>query len=117
MKYYDMEGTWACPLDYMRPHRFDYGFNFKIPRSLLTPKLLALGVGTPLHVYQRANVKWYNVPPIQLSPKNYKLVEALYILYHDKKFGKPTLEEFNYFFSLLKREKGYYFLVCYTQKT
>lgn len=24
MKYYDMEMTWACPPDHMRPHHFDY---------------------------------------------------------------------------------------------
>lgn len=58
MKYYDMEGTWACPPEHIRPHRFDYGDGFKIPRSVLTPKLLALGVGAPLRPFYRSVVEW-----------------------------------------------------------
>lgn len=113
MKYYDMEGTWACPPNHMRPHRFDYGPDFKIPRSVLTLKHLALGVGAPLHPYYRDIVEWYDVAPIQLSPNSYKLAAALFILYHDKNFGAPTMEELNYFFSLRKSDMGYYFLVVH----
>lgn len=46
MRYYDMEGIWACPLRKMRPHIFNIE-NLIIPRMVLSPKLLSLGVGAP----------------------------------------------------------------------
>lgn len=64
MKYYHIEGIMACPPDYMRPRKFRYGPDFKIPRTVLTPKLLALGVGAPLHHYYREIIEWYNLAPV-----------------------------------------------------
>lgn len=82
MRYYNMEGIWARPLDFMRPNIFNYGKNFKIPRMVTSPKLMSLGVGAPLHPYLRRVIKMYDVAPLQLSPNSYKLVLAFlyYIL-------------------------------------
>lgn len=113
MKYYDMEGTWACPPEHMRPHRFDYGDDFKITRTVLTPKLLALGVGAPLHPFYRSILEWYKLDLIQLSPNSYKLVASLYIIYHNQQFYPSNMLEISYFFSLRKSDKGYFFLVVH----
>lgn len=101
------------PPHMMIPHIFNYEGNFRTPKMVLTPKLVALGVGTPhyMHPYFKNIIKWYNVAPIQLSPNNYKLAIAVLILYRDKGHGFPTMEEFNYFFSLKKCSEGYFFLV------
>lgn len=95
----------------MRPHIFEYGENFRIPRMVLTPKLVSLVVGAPIHSYCRNIIRWYNVSPIQLSPNSYMLAAALFILYFDQGFPAPTMEEFSYFFSIRKSEKGYFFFV------
>ena len=70
MKYYDMEGIWARPLRTMRPHIFNIG-NQRIPRMVLTAKLISLGVGAPLHPFIKRILKWYDVAPVQLSPNSY----------------------------------------------
>ena len=95
----------------MRSHVFNYGGDFKIPRMVLSPKLVSLGVGAPLHPYFRAIIEWFDVAPIQLSPNSYKLAVALFILYHEAGFGAPSMEELSYFFSIRKTSKGYFFLV------
>lgn len=52
-----------------------------------------------------------------MSPNSYKLVAALYILYHDKGFNPPTMPEISYFFSLRKSDKFYFFLVVHKNTT
>ncbi|KAL8096381.1 hypothetical protein AgCh_037369 [Apium graveolens] len=110
MKYYDMEGIWARPLRTMRPHIFNIG-NQRIPRMVLTPKLISLGVGAPLHPFIKKILKWYDVAPVQLSPNSYKLVWALYIMYHNLRLGVPSMKEFSLFYSIRKSIPGYHFLV------
>lgn len=100
MKYYGQEGLWAIPRSHHRPHVFNYGGNFRIPRMVLSPKLVALGVGAPLHPYLRQVLEWYDLAPIQLSPNSYKLILALYILYRDLGFDAPSMPEVSYFFSI-----------------
>ena len=114
MKYYNMEGIWARPLSKMRPHIFN-NKNLKIPRMVLTPKLLSLGVGAPLHPYIKKILKWFDIAPIQLSPNSYKLAWALFIMFHDLDLGAPSMKEFSFFFSLRKSSPGYYYLVANKQ--
>lgn len=80
MAYYDMEGIWPRPISMTRPHIFSYGKIFKISRMITSPKLVSLGVGAPLHPYLKKVIEMYDVDPIQIFPKSYKLVLALFIL-------------------------------------
>lgn len=93
------------PPSLMQPHIFNYDDNFKIGR------LVALGVGAPLHPYFKAILEWYDIALIQLSQNSYKLGIAMYILYHDERLTPPFMEEFSFFFSIIKSAKGYFFLV------
>lgn len=111
MRYYDIEGIWARPLEFMRPHIFNYGKNFKIPRMVTNPKFISQGVGAPLHPYLKDVIEMYDVAPIQLSPNSYKLVLALFVLYSDFEFPAPTMKEVSHFFSLRKSDNGYNYLV------
>ncbi|KAK1403105.1 hypothetical protein POM88_002710 [Heracleum sosnowskyi] len=111
MTYYQMEGKWARPPSLMRPHIFKWPEPFKTPRMVTSPKLMALGVGAPLHPYLKSILQWYDIAPIQLSPNYYKLALALFILYNDEGISTPpTMEEFSYFFAIRKSSKGYFFL-------
>ena len=83
-----MKGVWDRPPSMMHPHIFNYGDNFRIPRTVLIPKMVALGVATPLHPYFKAIIEWFGLAPIQLSPNRYKLAIALCILYHDTGFAR-----------------------------
>ncbi|KAL8146950.1 hypothetical protein AgCh_004615 [Apium graveolens] len=78
---------------------------------VLTPKLISLGVGVPLHPYIKKILKWYDVAPVQLSPNSYKLAWALYIMYHNLRLGAPSMKEFSFFYSIRKSIPGYHFLV------
>lgn len=53
----------------------------------------------------------YDVDPIQIFPKSYKLVLALFILQYDLDFPTPMMNEVSHFFSLKKSDHGYYYLV------
>lgn len=53
----------------------------------------------------------YDVAPIQLAPNSYKLVLALFILYHDLEFPAPTMNDVSHFCSLRKSDHGYYYLL------
>lgn len=110
MKYYDKKGIWAHPLHKMRPYLFNVE-NLKIPKLVLRPKLLSLGVGTPLHPYIDKILKWYDVALIQLFPNSYKLAWALFMMYHDCKLGAPPMNEFSFFFSIRKFIPDYYLFV------
>ena len=50
MEFYYQEGLWARPRPEMRSHIFNFG-EFKTPRIVLTPLLVKLGVGAPLHPF------------------------------------------------------------------
>ena len=63
MDYYEQKGTAVVPLEEMRAHRFDIG-NCRIPRIVLTPRHVSLGVGAPLHEYFEAICEWFDVAPI-----------------------------------------------------
>ena len=97
MDYYEQEGTAVVPLAKMKPHRFDIR-NHRIPRMVLTPRHVSLGVGAPLHPYFEKIWKWFDQAPIQLSPNSYKLAAGLYMLYKDEGFDEPSMEELSYFF-------------------
>ena len=84
----------------MRPHIFDYNPRLRIPRMVLTPKLIRLGIGPPLHSYFRSIIEWFDIAPIQLSPNGWKLAIALYMLYQDHNNRAPTMEDLSYFFRL-----------------
>ena len=114
MAYYEQKGTAVVPLEEMRAHRFDIG-NYRIPRLVLTPRHVSLGVGAPLHEYFEAICEWFDVAPIQLSPNSYKLAAGLYILYKDEGYGAPSMEELSYFFRLTRSSLGYFFLVVRKQ--
>lgn len=113
MRYYGQEGIFAKPLEQMRPHIFNYGAEFRIPRMVLTPKLVALGVGAPLHPYFRAISDWYEIAPIQLSPNGYKMAIALHMMYTSCGFDPPTMQDLSYFFSLRQSGLGWYYLVVW----
>ena len=53
MDYYEQKGTAVVPLEEMMAHRFDIG-NYRIPRTVLTPRHISPGVGAPLHEYFEA---------------------------------------------------------------
>lgn len=114
MACYDQEGTAVVPLEEMRAHRFDIG-NHKIPRTVLTPRHVSLGVGAPLHGYFEKICKLFDVAPIQLSPNSYRLATGLFILYKDEGFDEPSMEDLSYFFRLTKSSLGYYFLAVRNQ--
>lgn len=61
-------------------------------------------MGASLHPFLRQVIEWYDVVPLQLSPNSYKLILALFILYHDLKYPPPTMEEISYFYSLRKSD-------------
>ena len=114
MQFYYQEGIWARPMPAMRPHIFSIG-NFSTPRIVLTPHLIKLGVGAPLHPYFKEILEWFDIAPIQLSPNSYRLAIALYIMYVSEGFPPPSMNELSHFVSLRKvvREAGYfYFAVC-----
>lgn len=81
LKYYSLGCLWARPHPEMCPHFFDYNPRLRIPRMVLTPKLVKLGIGFSLHPYFRSILEWFDIAPIQLSPNNWKLAIALYMLY------------------------------------
>ena len=114
MAYYEQKGTAVVPLEEMRAHRFDIG-NYRIPRLVLTPRHVSLGVGAPIHEYFEVICEWFDVAPIQLSPNSYKLAAGLYILYRDEGYGAPSMEELSYFFRLTRSSLGYFFLVVRKQ--
>lgn len=113
MKYYCVEGFYGRPLSFMRCHIFNYGKNFKIPMMVLSPKLVALGIGAPLHPYFKSIIKWYDIAPLQLSPNSWKLVITLHMFYTSLGYDAPSMPEISYFFSLRKSGKGYFFLVIH----
>ena len=114
MDYYEQEGTAVVPLEEMRAHCFDIG-NYRIPRTVLTPRHVSLGVGAPLHNYFEKICKWFDVAPIQLSPNSYKLAAGLFILYKEEGYDEPSIEELSYFFRLTRSSLGYFFLVVRKQ--
>lgn len=65
----------------MRLHLFNYDLEFRIPRVVLSPKLVALGVSAPLHPFFKDICEWFDIAPIQLSPNNYKMAIALCMMY------------------------------------
>lgn len=73
------------PLSMMQPCLFNYEVSFKILKMVTSPKLIPLGVGTPLHPYLREVIEMYDASSIQFSTNSYKLVIDLFILYF--KFG------------------------------
>ena len=81
--YYEQKGKAVVPLPDIKPHRFDIG-NHRIPRIMLTPKHVCLGVGAPMHSYYEDICNWYDLAPIQLSPNSYRLAAGLYILYRNE---------------------------------
>lgn len=93
----------------MQPHEFDLWGQFRIPRMVTNPILISLGVGAPLHPYLRAVIEHFDVAPLQLSPNSYKLVLALLILYHEKGFPAPTMDEVSYFFGIRRSDHGYFY--------
>ena len=113
LKYYDKGCIWARPHPWMRPHIFDYNPRLRIPRMVLTPKLVRLGIGPPLHPYFRSIIEWFDIAPIQLSPNGWKLAIALYMLYRDHNNRAPTMEDLSYFFRLGASSLGYYYLVVW----
>ena len=113
LRYYDKGCIWARPHPWMRPHIFDYNPRLRIPRMVLTPKLVKLGIGPPLHPYFRSIIEWFNIAPIQLSPNGWKLAIALYMLYQDHNNRAPTMEDLSYFFRLGASSLGYYYLVVW----
>ena len=113
LRYYDKGCIWARPHPWMRPHIFDYNPRLRIPRMVLTPKLVKLGIGPPLHPYFRSIIEWFDIAPIQLSPNGWKLAIALYMLYQDHNNRAPTMEDLSYFFRLGASSLGYYYLVVW----
>ena len=111
LKYYNLGCLWARPHPEMRPHIFDYNPRLRIPRMVLTPKLVRLGIGFPLHPYFRSILEWFDIAPIQLSPNSWKLAIALYMLYQDHNQRAPTMMDLSYFFRLGASSVGYFYLV------
>ena len=110
MLFYYQEFLWARPREAMRPHIFNIR-NFTTPRIVLTPLLIKLGVGAPLHPFFRAISEWFDIAPVHLSPNSYRLAIAIYIMYINEGYAPPTMEELNHFLSLRKvaKEAGYFY--------
>lgn len=81
----------------MRPYIFNYSGEFRIPSIILTPKMVVLGVGAPLHSFFREIFHWYEIAPIQLSSNGYKMAIALYMMYTSYGFDPPSMHEFSYY--------------------
>ena len=92
MQFYYQEGLWARPRLAMPPHIFNIR-DFTPPRIVLTLHLVKLGVGAPLHPYFRPISEWFDIAPIQLSPNSFRLAIALYIMYVNKGFPPPSMED------------------------
>ena len=114
MQFYYQEGLCAPPRPAMRPHIFNI-LDFWTPRIVLTPHLVKLGVDAPLHPHFRAISEWFDIAPIQLPPNSYRLAIAMYIMYVNKGFPPPSMEELSHFLSLrkLSRKADYFYFAVF----
>ena len=54
----------------------------------------------PLHEYFTGVANYFDICPFQITPNGYRVLSALYILYHFKRWGVPSPHEINYLFDL-----------------
>lgn len=95
----------------MRPHRFDID-NIRILRVVLTTLHIPCGVGVPMHPWLKKIYGWYKIFPIQLSLNSYRMAIGLYIFYVEHEFGKPTMLDLSYFYSIQASISDYFYLVA-----
>ena len=103
IEYFDVRAKWMKPTAEMRIHRFNIDV-LRIPRMVVTNRLLELGFGKPMHPFLIEIFEYHKIAPIQLSPNSYRLAIGLYMMYINKGYEPPTIEELGYFVSL--RQSG-----------
>lgn len=74
------------------------------PKMVLTPQLVELGLGSPMHPFFEL-IDFYKLAPIQLSLNSYRLVIGIYMMYLNKGYRPPTMEEISFFVGLRKSSK------------
>ena len=108
MEYFDVKAKWMKPTAEMRIHRFNIE-GLHIPRMVVTNRLLELGFGNPMHPFLIEIFEYHKIAPIQLSPNSYRLAIGLYMMYINKGYEPPTMEELGYFVSLEAEWRGHRF--------
>ena len=99
----------------MRIHRFIVE-NLSIPRMVVTNRLIELGFGNPMHPFLVEIFEFHKIAPIQLSPNSYRLAIGIYMMYVNKGYEPPTMEELSYFVSLRHSggDTGFYYYTIFT---
>ena len=115
VEYYDVKARWMKPTEEMRIHRFNIE-GLLIPRMVVTNRLLELGFGNPMHPFLIEIFEYHRIAPIQLSPNSYRLAIGLYMMYINKGYEPPTMEELSYFVSLRQSggDTGFYYYIIFS---
>ena len=103
IEYYDVQARWMKPNEDMRIIVSTLK-GLSIPRMVVTNRLLELGFGNPMHPFLIEIFEYHKIAPIQLSPNSYRLAIGLYMMYINKGYEPPTMEELGFFVSL--RQSG-----------
>lgn len=100
----------------MRMHLFDIK-RLPTPRMMLTPQLVELGLGSPMHPFLQQLIDFYKIAPIQLSPNSYRLAIRIYMMYLNKGYPPPTIEEISFFVDIRKSGKdlGFFYFALWPQ--
>lgn len=98
----------------MRMHLFDIK-GLPTPRMVLTPQLVELGLGSPMHTFLRQLIDFYKITPMQLSPNNYRLAIGIYMMYLNKGYASPSIEGLSFFVDIRKSGKdlGFFYFVLW----
>lgn len=79
------------------------------PRMVLTPQLVELGLGSPMHPFIHQLIDFYKIAHIQLSPSSYRLGIRIYMMYLNKGYAPPTVEKLSLSVELQKSGKNFGF--------
>ena len=115
IEYFDVQARWLRPTEQMRIHRFNVE-GLIIPRMVVTNRLLELGFGNPMHPFLIEIFEFHKIAPIQLSPNSYRLAIGIYMMYVNKGYEPPTMEELSYFVSLRQSggDVGFYYYTVFS---
>ena len=115
VEYFDVNARWMKPTPEMRIHRFNIEGLYP-PRMVITNRLVELGFGNPMHPFLIEIFEYHRIAPIQLSPNSYRLAIGLYMMYINKGYEPPTMEELSYFVSLRQSggDTGFYYYTIFT---
>lgn len=108
IEYYNLDGKWLKPHSFMRMHLFDIK-GLLTPRMVFIPQLVEPGLGSPMHPFLHQLINFFKIAHIQLSPKSYRLEIGIYMMYLNKGYDPPTIEEIAFFVDLQKSGKDFGF--------